>query len=130
MIKSTQLIPGHLYEDDKGTQLIFIGIGSYERFAPGNGLYTWRCSCDKSFLYAKKSDIDKKIADGRLDPCFREYDGKKKKGCTTDFGGTILCSQKPRKLIRDLGAIYPETFFKHLTIKDFTTATVFWSITT
>lgn len=123
MIDVNLLIPGHLYRDDKGVDIIYVGLGFYRRddYPVGNVHgYTWQCSkpLEPRYLYMKKSDVDAKIADGRLDTSLTHYDMKKKKGCSADFGRTVLFSKKPRKLVADLGAVYPPNYFKHHVVID------------
>jgi hypothetical protein len=136
MINVNLLIPGHLYRDDKGVELIYVGVGNYERDeypTRTNGLYSWRCCApsETRYLYIKKADLDKKLADGRLNAAFTQYDGTRKDGCHTDFGSTVFFSKKPRSLMVDLGAVYPENFFQNRVIVDHTNTMLYgWYIHT
>ena len=58
-----EVVPGHIYLDDKGVEILFLGRGQYWREDEGGG---WTAPSDNSFLCMKVEDLDAKIADGRL----------------------------------------------------------------
>ena len=127
-------IPGHVYIDNTGTQLLFLGIGTYKRVNaadPSDRNYWWHSGAEPKHLYIKKADLDTKLADGRLHQNLLEYNGRNKPGCTTDFFKTIFFSNKPRKLVSDLGELYSINTFKNRTITDYTyDKPILWVINT
>lgn len=109
-----ELVPGHLYLDDKGVQHLFLERGEYLRRADdGNPLFDW--STKDVFLYMKWDDIQKKISQHRLDSGLMLYDSQ---GSQVDFWRTVYASKKPRTLVVDLGEKYPDRYFLNLNIVD------------
>lgn len=109
----TKPIPGHVYRDNKGEELLFLGQGRYFREDDFGG---WTTPTDDSFLYMKVKDLDAKLADGRLTPDLRTYDPLSPS--KPDFWRTVFFSKKPRSLVEDLGQRYPDGYFEHLVITD------------
>lgn len=110
-----ELVPGHLYLDDKGVQHLFLGRGEYLRKADdGNPLFDWSTK-ENVFLYMKWDDIQKKISQHRLNSDLMLYDSH---GSQVDFWRTVYASEKPRTLVVDLGAKYPDRYFLDLIIAD------------
>ena len=68
-----EVVPGHIYLDDKGVEILFLGRGQYWREDEGGG---WTAPSDNSFLCMKVEDLDAKIADGRLNEELTIYDPK------------------------------------------------------
>lgn len=110
----TELIPGHVYLDDKGVELLFLGRGKYYR---EDGYGGWSSPSGRSFLYMKVKDLDAKISDGRLTPGLTTYNplGPNK----PDFWKTVFFSQRPRNLVKDLGERFPANYFENLVVTDF-----------
>lgn len=108
-----ELIPGHVYLDNNGVELLFLGRGKYYREDRYGG---WSAPSDVSFLYMKTEDLNAKITKGQLSPDLKVFDplGSNK----PDFWKTVFYSQKPRKLMIDHGERFPANFFKHLVVKD------------
>lgn len=129
-----QAIPGHVYEDTKGVRIIYLGFGEYKREDPSLGsIGGWRSGPNKH-LYMKFNDVNDKISRRDLSPDLRQYK-KNNQDNGTDFFKTIFFSEKPRKLVRDLGKVFDENYFKHLVIEDYTYTSVYntiiyWTIDT
>lgn len=110
-----ELIPGHLYLDDKGVQQLFLGRGKYLRKADdGAPLFDWSTKEHVS-LYMNWDDIQKKISQQRLASDLMLYDSL---GSQVDFWRTVYASEKPRTLEVDFGAKYPDRYFLNLSIVD------------
>lgn len=111
-----KLIPGHVYLDEKGIEILFLGRGVFCRKADDNNpLFDWSTK-ENSFLYMKWADIQKKIWEKRLAQDLSVYDPLSSK--KPDFWRTVFSSNQPRLLIQDIGEVYPDTYFKHLEIED------------
>lgn len=109
------LIPGHLYLDDKGTHHLFLGRGKYIRKADNSDpLFQWSTK-DNVFLYMKWDDVQKKIGQGRLSQDLMDYDSQ---GSNVDFWRTVYASVSPRNLVKDMGELYPDDYFQDLIIHD------------
>lgn len=108
-----EVVPGHIYLDDKGVEILFLGRGQYWREDEGSG---WTAPSDNSFLYMKVEDLDAKIADGRLNEELTIYDPKQ--ASRPDFWCTVFFSKTPRNLMIDRGERYPSTFFNCRNIED------------
>lgn len=108
-----EVIPGHVYLDDKGVGILFLGRGKYVREDACGG---WSAPSENSFLYMKVKDLDAKIADGRLNKELTVYDPKQAN--RPDFWRTVFFSKAPRNLMEEISERYPATFFNYHTIKD------------
>lgn len=131
-IETQNLIPGHVYQTQTGTELVYLGYGTYRRYAKNTHDYDWGYPKPK-YLYMKKNDILTKIADGRMSQDLSCYDGSAggRKGAVPDFFKTVFFCNKPRTVIEDLGELFPAEMFKHWKIMDTTTdVTVYWSVNT
>lgn len=116
-------IPGHIYLDDKGVKLVYLGYGTYSRVDPSLGsLGGWSTNC-KKYLYMKYDDIVSKMQKGKLSQDLKEYN-KNFQGSSADFFKTVFFSSKPRQLVNEVGQLYPENYFLKLTVTDYTNANV------
>ena len=88
-----EVVPGHIYLDDKGVEILFLGRGQYWREDEGGG---WTVPSDNSFLYMKVEDLDAKIADGRLNEELTIYDPKQ--ASRPDFGVRFSFPKRPEIL--------------------------------
>lgn len=110
-----ELIPGHLYRDNKGEEILFLGRGTYSRETIGDPNGYWGCR-ENYFLYMKWADVQKKIGDGRLSADLKEF--AINVPSRADFWRTVYFSENPRILMEDLGEKYPDTYFLRLDILD------------
>lgn len=108
----TTLTPGHLYEDEKGVEIIFIGFGSLNDYMKeDNGLYTYnRWGHGNSFLYIKKkklmSYIHKEIIINSNK--FKNIINQLMLSNKGEICDIVNFSQKPRKFVKDLGEYFPQ----------------------
>lgn len=126
------LIPGHVYKEQTGTELVFIGFGTYKRYVNHTKDFNWG-NPNPKFLYLKKNDIIAKLSDGRLSKDLSVYDGHAtgKIGVVPDFFKTVFFSDKPPIVIEDLGKLFPAEMFKNWTVKDITfDEEIYWSVQT
>lgn len=129
-IKPENLIPGHVYKERTGIELVFVGFGTYKRYANYTNAYDWGYPGPK-FLYAKKTDILTKLTDGRLSKDLSVFNGHAtgKTGLVPDFFRTVFFSDKPRVVIEDLGELFPMETFSHWTVNDITVEKdIYWTI--
>lgn len=106
---------GHLYKDDKGNEIIFIGFGKLQRFENDCVELCWETN--EVFLYIKKpilmKALDKKILTMAMDK-FDENNLAK-----SDFFSIINFSSKPRHLVEDLGEFFQPEMFRNRVIEDY-----------
>lgn len=109
-------IPGHLYMDNKGEKILFLGRGRYARISDDNkSEWNWHTR-ENMFLYMKWDNMQKKIREKRLAQDLSVYDPLA--SCKPCFWKTVFFSENPRVLVQDLGEVYPDTYFKYLEIED------------
>lgn len=122
-----ELVPGHIYLDDKGVRIIFLGRGVYKRIQRVNGgpIPGWGTK-DNCFLYMKYDNVIKKINAGKLSADLTRFCGGDENA--TDFWKTVFFSQQPRNLMSDEGVFCDDKKFIHLIVKDTTNDVQFASI--
>lgn len=106
----TTLIPGHIYEDDKGKEIIFVGYGEMSRNLKLDDeppLWDVFWAVSEHFLYIKKAELDKFLNKGLISADLTQC--KESSVLTRMF----YFSKRPRSLIRDLGKYMPDDCFEH-----------------
>lgn len=99
-----ELIPGKIYEDNKGEKLLFVGFGSLKRADEDFGV-SW--GLFEGFIYMKVDQIEKKIKNGLLSYDLTAYTGE------SELLNLFYFSQKPRLLVKELNEMFPSDYFEN-----------------
>lgn len=107
----TNLTPGHLYEDEKGVEIIFVGYGSMNDYMKeDNGSYNYnRWGCNDSFLYIKKNKLMSYVHKEIIINSNKFKNIVNQLMFSTKGELDIFnLSSKPRKFVKDLGEYFPQ----------------------
>lgn len=109
----TTLIPGHIYKDEGGERVLFIGYGNLFLLdvteGPGSPMYK-RC-LNSRFFYINVADMDQKVKAGILSPDFTFCQKNER------LFDILTHSKRPKVLIEDLGECFPSNYFEYFSSK-------------
>lgn len=109
---------GHVYKDNKGNEMIFIGFGSFRKLLKKtSSVRSAMWNMEDVYLYIKKSQLDNALTKGFIT---RSLDSYNKIGTSkTSFFSMVYFSHKSRIFVEDLGELYPPDMFEKFFIEDF-----------
>ena len=109
----TTLIPGHVYETDKGRILLFMGFGNWIKTSnlDANACDSYfdpehLIASPPRFMYAVMPRIQKYVSQGKMSIDLRASED-------IDIVSLMHISQKPRVLVKDLGEYLPSDEFEN-----------------
>lgn len=107
----TNIIPGNLYEDEKGIEIVFIGFGIIkDNWKEDDGTYREAWSNERSFIYIKKKKLISAMHKENIENNTKFIDiiNKLMYPNKCELLDYFNISEKPRKFIKDLGEYFPQ----------------------